>query len=573
LVAAAVLIATALRQPALLPGGPAAHGVSGSRHQTIPPVMTLAAAPDPPPAIRFEEIAAKSGLNFELHNGATGGFHQIELTLGGVAALDFDNDGCYDIFFTNGAAIPSLRKTGPQFGNRLFRGNCKLGFTDVTAKAGLAGEGYSMAAASADFDNDGFADLFVAGVKGNTLYRNLGNGRFADITQAAGIRVKDPVWAVSAGWFDYDNDGWLDLFVSNYVEWDAAREPRCGTPERQYYCHPDAYRGLPNQLFHNNRDGTFTDVSKASGIGAHIGKGMGVSFADLDSDGLTDIFVANDSVRGLLFRNTGSGRFEEIGLEAGVALTDDGRAIAGMGSDFRDLDNDGRPDLIVSGILNDSFQLFRNLGKQNAFEDMAQRTGLALSTRQLTGWSLGMVDFDNDGWKDLFFALAHLMQLDRYLGRESALPNRVYRNLEGRRLVDVSGAGLDSPAAHRGAAFADFDNDGRVDAIVSAVGAPARLYRNLSPQNHWLAFRLRGKQSNRQGLGAVIEVQLSGGRKLTNLATTTVGYASASEPLVRFGLGPSEKADRVEIRWPSGLKQRLTNVTADRIVDIIEAAP
>ena len=284
----------------------------------------FAAAPPEPPPIRFEEIAAKSGLRFELHNGEAGGFHQIELTPGGVAVLDYNNDGCTDVFFTNGAAIPSLRKTGPRFFNRLFRNNCDLTFTDVTADAGLAGDGYSTAVAAGDLDNDGFTDLFVAGVKGNKLYRNLGNGRFADATARAGLSDPNPVWAVSAGWFDYDNDGWLDLFVANYVEWDAAKEPRCGTPERQYYCHPKAYRGLPNQLFHNNRDGTFTDVSQASGIGRPIGKGMGVSFADIDGDGFTDIFVANDSVRGLLFRNQGNGNFEEIGLKLALryATTD-----------------------------------------------------------------------------------------------------------------------------------------------------------------------------------------------------------------------------------------------------------
>ena len=539
-----------------------------------------AAAPPQSPPIRFEEIAAKSGLRFELQNGEAGGFHQIELTLGGVAVLDYNNDGCDDIFFTNGAAIPSLRKTGPRFSNRLFRNNCNLTFTDATEEAELSGEGYSMAAAAGDLDNDGFTDLFVAGVKGNHLYRNLGNGRFADVTTRAGVASLDPRygprWAVSAGWFDYDNDGWLDLFVSNYVVWDADKEPRCGTPERQYYCHPDAYAGLPNQLFRNNRDGTFSDVSQASGIGRHIGKGMGVAFADMDADGFTDIFVANDSVRGLLFRNQGNGKFEEIALEAGVALRDDGHAIAGMGADFRDLDNDGKPDLLVSGILNDSFLLFRNLGGKIGFEDYAQRTGLLMSTRKLTGWSLGVYDFDNDGWKDPFFALAHLMQLDRYLGRQSALPNRIYRNIDGKRLEDVSasaGTDFQSAAAHRGAAFADFDNDGRIDVVVTAVNGPAKLFHNITAsRSHWLALRLRGVRSNRQGLGAVVHIQLADGRHLYNHATTAVGYASSSEPVVRFGLGASRVADVVEIRWPGGRLQKLTNVAADRMVDITEDA-
>ena len=532
------------------------------------------------PSIRFNEIAGKSGLHFEAHNGATGKFHQIELTGGGVGVLDYNNDGCEDIFFANGAAIPSLKKTGPEFYNRLFRNNCDMTFTDVTVEAGLAGEGYSTAVAIADFDNDGYPDIFIAGVKRNILYRNLGNGRFADVTaqaHAGGTDAKfGDMWAVSAGWLDYDNDGWLDLFVSNYVVWDPATEPRCGTPERQFYCHPREYSGLPGQLFHNNHDGTFTDVSQTSGIGRHIGKGMGVAFGDVDGDGLTDIFVANDSVRNFLFRNKGKGAFEEIGLERGVALRDDGFAIAGMGADLRDFDNDGKPDLIVSGILNDSFLLFRNLGRGGDFEEYGQRTGLLMGTRRFTGWGLGIYDFDNDGWKDLFFALSHLAQLDRYLGSDSALPNRVFRNVEGHRFEDVSeeaGPDFQKPAMNRGVAFGDFDNDGRIDAVVSVINGPAKLFRNVTEgQSHWLALRLRGRKSNREGLGAVVHAHLADGRDLYNVATTAVGFASASEPLVRFGLGPNRSVEKLEIRWPGAGFQAIANVAGDRIVDVTEEA-
>ncbi|HEY2014236.1 MAG TPA: CRTAC1 family protein, partial [Bryobacteraceae bacterium] len=517
-------------------------------------------------------------LKFVLRNGAAGQFHQIELTGGGVAALDYDNDGCTDIFFTNGAAIPSLRKTGPEFFNRLFRNRCDMTFTDVTAEAGLAGEGYSTGVAVADFDNDGFSDIFVTGVKGNHLYRNLGNGRFTDVTVHAGVSGTDPkfgkMWAVSAGWLDYDNDGWLDLFVSNYVVWDPDTEPRCGTPEKQFYCHPKTYGGLPGQLFHNNHDGTFSDVSQASGIGRHIGKGMGVAFADMDGRGLTDIFVANDSVRNFLFRNQGDGTFQEAGLEAGVALRDDGFAIAGMGADFRDFDNDGRPDLVVSGIFNDSFLLFRNLGVARGFDDYGLRTGLLMGTRQFTGWSLGMFDFDNDGWKDLFFALSHLAQADRYIGNDAVLANRVFRNTGGRGFQDVSataGPDFQRTAMHRGVAFADFDNDGRVDAVVSVVNGPVKLFHNISDSgSHWLAIRLRGRRANRQGLGAMVHVHLPDGRDLYNHATTAVGYACSSEALVRFGMGANRMAAQIEVRWPGGGTQQLGNVAADRIVDVDE---
>jgi hypothetical protein len=531
-----------------------------------------------PGPIRFEEIAHKSGLNFRLQNGATGKLHQIELMLGGVAAFDFDNDGCVDLYFTNGAAIPSLKKTGPEFYNRLYRNKCDGTFEDVTEKSGTAGEGYSIAVATADFDNDGRADIFVAGVNRNILYRNLGGGRFADVTAGAGLSGIDPqfgkMWAVSAGWLDYDNDGWLDLFVSNYVAWDAAKEPECGPREGRFYCSPEVYRGLPNQLFHNNHDGTFTDVSRSSGIAAHIGKGMGVAFADFDHDGFTDIFVANDSVRSFLFHNQGDGTFREIGVEAGVAFREDGAAIAGMGADFRDFDNDGLPDLVISGMINDGFLLFRNLPKRRLFEDFGQRSGLLRGTRQLTGWGLGMYDFDNDGWRDLFFAVSHFPALDRYIGKSAAQPNRVFRNLEGKRFEDVSaGAGPDFQGAslHHGAAFADFDNDGRIDVAVTTLEGPVKLFRNVSPAQHWLAIRLHGTRSNRQGLGAEVRVTLPDGRTLQGHATTSVGYASSSEALVRFGLGANTTVSRIEVHWPGAGTQQLTNVKADRVLDIEEA--
>src|SRR3569833_2717425 len=483
-------------------------------------------------AIRFEDVSAKAGISFRLHNGAAGKFHQIELKASGVAAFDYDGDGCADLFFANGAPIPSLHKSGPEFWNRLYRNQCDGTFVDVTENAGVAGQGYSIAAAAADYDNDGHADLFVAGVHGNTLYRNLGNGVFEDVTARAGI-VADP-WSVSAGWFDYDTDGWLDLFVVNYVDWNPATEPVCGEPAARFYCHPNKYRGLPNRLYHNNHDGTFTDVSIPSGIASHIGKGMGLAFADFDGDGFTDVFVANDSVRNFLFRNRGDGTFGEIGIEAGVAYRDDGDPIAGMGTDFRDFDNDGKPDLVVSGMINDGFLLFRNLGQRKLFENAGQRTGLLAGTRQMTGWSLVMFDFDNDGWRDLFFTASHFPALDRYLGRAPELPNRVFRNLDGRKLEDVAAqAGVDfqQSGLYHGAAFADFDNDGRVDVVVTTLDGAARLFRNVTePAGHWLAIRLRGHKANRQGLGATVRVTLADGRQLYGEATAAVGCASSRGP-------------------------------------------
>ncbi len=388
-------------------------------------ILALAAAAGGVRAqIRFEDTAGKAGLKFQLRNGATGEFHQPELMLGGVAVLDYNNDGCMDIYFTNGATMPALKKTGPEYSNRLFRNNCDGTFTDVTEKAGVAGEGYSMGVAVGDYDNDGYPDIFVAGVNRNILYHNRGDGTFEDVTEKAHLGGVDPrfgkLWSVSAAWVDVDNDGWLDLVVSNYVQWDPRLEPRCGTPEKPLYCHPSAYRDTPNQLFRNNHDGTFTDITGSSGLGAQLGKGMGLAVADYDGDGLMDIFVANDSVPNFLFHNLGHGKFEEVGMLAGVALDENGRPVAGMGADFRDFDNDGRPDLILTAMFNDTFPLFRNTGKSPAFEDDTARSGMAIATRTLTGWGVGLYDFDNDGFKDVFTANSHFPALDQYLGRIGA---------------------------------------------------------------------------------------------------------------------------------------------------------
>ena len=329
--------------------------------------------------IRFEDVAKQAGLDFQLRNGAAGDLHQIELSPGGVAAIDFDRDGCIDIFFTNGAASPSLDKSKPEFFNRLYRNDCHGKFTDVTDHAGLRGYGYSTAVAVADFDNDGYPDIFVAGVDHNILYRNQHDGTFKDVTKAAGLEGIDPthgkLWSISAGWFDADNDGWLDLFVSNYVAWNPKTEPPCGATGMRQYCHPDVYQPRPHQIFRNNHDGTFTDMTKSSGIGAVAGKGMGVVFGDYNRDGLMDVFVANDMSPNQLFENLGNFHFREVGFEAGAALGESGRVIAGMGADFRDYNNDGLPDLVVTGMVNDGYLVFANRGKPFFFEDVSVPSG------------------------------------------------------------------------------------------------------------------------------------------------------------------------------------------------------
>jgi hypothetical protein len=543
-----------------------------------------ATAPDAAPArpaseaIAFADHTAASGVVFTLANGAAGGFYLPELMPGGLAAVDVDNDECVDLFFTNGASSPAMEKSGAGFSNRLFRNQCNGTFVEISDKAGVAGAGYSMAAATGDYDNDGDADLFVAGVNRNQLLRNRGDATFEDVTERSGLTGVDSrgakPWSVAAGWFDADNDGRLDLFVVNYVKWAAAGEPRCESGGTRFYCHPDLYGRSPSQLFRNNGDGTFADISLQSGIGAHDGKGMGVAFADFNADGLADVFVTNDSMRNFLFVNRGGGRFEEMGLELGVAYGEMGRPVAGMGTHFQDVDNDGLPDIVLSAMVNDGYLLLRNTGGPDyLFDDATIASGLAQATRQLTGWGLGLIDFDNDGWRDLFTANSHFPQLSRYLGTPSPLPNSIIQNVGGGRFADVTataGEALKQARYFRGAAFGDFDRDGLVDVAVTAINAPAMLLRNTTAgAGGWIGFRLRGTRANRDGLGTKITVTLADGRTLTGSATTSVGYASSSERIVRFGLGASSVRS-VELDWPGGTRQQLQELQSGRIITVIE---
>ena len=399
-----------------------------------------------------------------------------------------------------------------------------------------------MAVAVADYDNDSDPDLFRAGVDRNLMYRNEGDGTFADMTAEAGLsgvdRLLGKLWSVSAGWFDYDSDGHLDLFVTNHLFWDPRTESQCGTAEHLLYCHPDNYWGQPNQLYRNRGDGTLEDVSRKAGIFSHVGKGMGVASGDFDRNTFPDVFVGNDSVRGFLFFKRGDGTFAERGLVFGVALREDGVAIAGMGADFRDYDEDGRPDIFVAGMINDTFLLFRIAGAELPIDDFTMLSQIALHTHQKTGWGVGVYDFDNDGHKDMFSANSHFPQLGRYLNTPAPQANSVFRNDGQGRFEDFSEtAGLRRAAYHRGAAFGDFDADGRVNAIVTALNDATLFLRNASrSSNHWLGVRLTGRRSNRDGLGASVRLFLPDGRTLHNHATTAVGYASSSERIGRSGM-------------------------------------
>lgn len=522
--------------------------------------------------IRFRDVAQSSGLRFVLENNPTPQKHMIETMAGGVAALDYNGDGLTDIFFTNGAAIPSLRKESPKYWNRLYRNNGGMKFTDVTEEAGVTGAGYSMGAAAADYNNDGKVDLFVAGVYQNILYRNLGNGKLQDVTANSGI--KSDRWSVAAGWFDYDNDGLLDLFVVNYARWTPSFNQYCGDATRnlRVYCHPKYFEPIANQLYRNRGDGTFEDVSEKSGIGRFSGRGMSVAFGDYDGDGLPDIFVTNDNLPNFLFHNRGDGTFEEVGLTAGVALLDHGRPVASMGADFRDYDNDGLPDIVVTALTGDTFPMFRNIGK-GAFQDATYASQMGPQSIRWSGWGNGLFDFNNDGAKDLFTANSHVNdKIDLFEATHYKQANRVFANIGGGKFRDVSadaGPGFDVARAHRGSAFADFNGDGKIDVVVSSLGDTAELWQNSSPDtNHWLILKLVGTRSNRDGIGARIRIGSQ-----WNQMTTAVSYASSSHFGVHFGLGPAKQVGKIEIRWPSGTVQVLNGIKSDQVLEVREPKP
>ncbi len=529
--------------------------------------------------IRFEEIADRAGVHFRTENSPTAEKHQPETMPAGIALFDYDGDGLLDIYLVNGAELPSLVKTGSKYSNRLFHNNGNGTFTDVTERAGVAGAGYGMGVAVGDYDNDGWPDLFVANVNGNQLFHNNGDGTFTDVTAKAGVggamHSGRKMWSISAGWFDYNRDGLLDLFVVNYCDWDPRYEPVCMGIDGRGYCHPKSFAPLTNTIYRNNGDGTFTDVSAETAISKVQGRGMGVAFADYDRDGWPDIFVANDNSPNLLFRNVEGKRFEEVGLQAGVAYDDDGNALAGMGVDFRDVNNDGLPDLWHTAIENETFPLYLNSGK-GSFVNAGQPSHVANLTRPMSGWSNGIVDLDNDGWKDLVVARGNVMDnIEQISGHfRYAEPNSVLRNLGNGRFEDVSttaGADFIRPAPYRGLAYGDLDNDGRIDLVVTALGGPVRIFHNVTEShNHWLLLKLTGTKSNRMGLGAEVRLTTDNGRTLYNEATTSTGYAASSDPRVHFGLGSSRIAREIEIRWPSGTRQLLHDVAVDRVLPVTE---
>jgi hypothetical protein len=539
-------------------------------------LLVVPARAQGPEGLRFRDVAGEAGLVFTHDNAPTPRKHLVETMPGGLALLDYDGDGRLDVFFTNGAELPGLAKS-PRQANRLFRNAGGLRFEDTTEAAGLRGEGYAMAAAVGDYDNDGDPDLYVAGVHRQQLYRNSG-GRFEEVAAAAGL--SSDAWIVGGGFFDYDGDGWLDLLAVTYTVWNAGMDRFCGDSARgiRVYCHPRFFEAVPLLLYRNRGDGRFEDVSAASGIARHRGRGMGLALADYDRDGRLDVYVANDKLPSFLFRNRGDATFEEAGLASGTLLPEAGQEISAMGVDFRDYDNDGWPDLSVTALAGESFPLYRNLGK-GQFQDATFRSRLASAVQARSGWANAFVDLDNDGWKDLFTANSHVNDaIDRFESRSYRETNSVFRNQGDGTFADLSTAsGLSAapPRAHRGAAFGDLDGDGRLDVVVTALGEPAELWRNESPAGHWLALRLVGSRSNRDAVGALVKLEAKGDpgwREQWNHVSPAFGYASASAGPLHFGTGRAATIDRVEIRWPSGGLSVLENVAADQLLTVREPA-
>jgi enediyne biosynthesis protein E4 len=517
-------------------------------------------------------------IDFKLDSDESPEYHAPETMAGGVAVFDYNNDGKLDIFFTNGADLKTLRKNSPKYSNRLFENDGNGHFTDVTEKAGLAGTGFDTGVAIGDYDNDGYEDIFVAGVYRNTLYHNNGDGTFTDVTAKAGLNKPDaeygPLWSVAAAWVDVNNDGLLDLVVINYLKWDYDHEPACQGYGHRDYCHPKMYKPSPSQLFLNNGDGTFRDASVEAGFRAHPGKGMGAAAADSTLDGRMDLIIPNDKLMNWFFKNKGGGKFEEAGFEENVALREDGTYISGMGVDFRDLDNDGYPDIIIVALDGETFPLYKNTGK-GSFSEVTRESGMTRLSLPMAGYSPNIADFDNDGWKDIFVSRGHVQSLASKTNLVVEQPNTVFRNLGGMKfsaLTAEAGFTALAPSRHRGSAVGDLNGDGKLDVVVTALSAPAEVWINQSPnENHWLEFKLQGTKSNRDGIGARIKLVTKSGAQYNHM-TTSCGYASSSAGPVHFGLGANASADLVEIHWPSGIVQTLRDVAADRVVVVKEAA-
>jgi len=520
----------------------------------------------------FADTAARSKIAYVTNNGFTGRKYFPQPMCGGVAILDFDDDGWMDIFFTNGSAFPEMKKTDASFHHCLLRNRKDGTFEDVTRKAGLSGEtlGYSFGAAAGDYDNDGHTDLIVTNARDNTLYHNNGDGTFTDVTAGSGLGTKPAgTLSVQAAWIDFDNDGLLDLVISDYTVWTPQMDRRCARGDQEMYCTPKTYADVPQRLYRNRGGGKFEDVTEESGFGKAPGKGMGIAIADVNNDGRLDVFIANDTAKNLLFLNQGGGHFQEAGLLFGVAYNENGTTVSGMGSDLKDIDNDGWPDIFYNDLMGQIWGLFRNRGGKS-FQYVSPAWKIARLSAPYSGWGGGFVDYDNDGWKDLFSANGDVDNLTA----SSPQHDTLFRNMEGKEFSDIStqmGADFLRIGYQRGSAFADLNNDGFPDIVVtSLLQKPRILMNSAATGNHWLLVEPTGSRSNRDGIGAKLKLTTASGRTLYSHVTPSGGFLSSNDRRVHFGLGPEIEIRSLEILWPSGTIQTLTDIKSDRILHVNE---
>lgn len=549
-------------------------GQTGKSYDTGEIKRPATTAPQFPSPVTFTDITKQTGIEFR-HNASPTAIKYLPETMGaGVGLIDFDRDGLLDIFFTNGAAIEEKMpreakpdKTDKKFWNRLYRQKKDGAFEDVTEKAGVKGAGYSFGTAVGDVDRDGFADLLVTHYGGATLYRNKGDGTFEDWTKKAGVNVDG--WATSAGFFDYDKDGRLDIFIARYLIWDfELGKIVCGDPRPglRAYCHPDNFKPTTNVLLHQKADGTFEDVSEKAGIAETKTKALGVAFADFDDDGWTDVFVANDNFEQQLFRNKGDGAFEDVALPAGAAFDERGKRFAGMGVDAADYDQDGRQDVIITALSNETYPLYRNAGEMS-FDYVTQSSGVAQITILGAGWGIKWFDADNDGRRDVIVAQSHVLdtieKTTAFLKYKQA-PLLMRNTAKG--FQDIShGAGeaFTRDLSARGLAVGDLDNDGDMDVVIAQTDGAPVILKNNGTKNRWLGLDLRGEKSAPMGEGArVIVTDDKGGRQIFDVSCSG-SYLSSNDSRLIVGLGTAS-AKSIEIRWSSGKAQKLENPEVDR---------
>lgn len=524
-------------------------------------------------AITYRDVAGNADFNYKSNNDYSERKFFPQPMCGGVAIFDFDNDGSQDIFFTNGAKLPELKKTDPSFYSCLLRNMGNEKFTDVTEKAGLLGANldFSFGVATGDYDNDGDADLFICNAGPNAFYRNNGDGTFTDITEGSGFDAKPKdLLSVAAAWFDADNDGLLDLVVSQYTFWNPVTDKPCFMADGQeFYCNPQTVVSVPHTLYRNLGNGKFQDITKEAGFSTALGKGMGIGIADFNHDGWMDVFIANDTVQNFLYMNQGQGLFEEVSLFYGVAYNAEAARVSGMGADVKDFNNDSWTDIFYNNLQNQIHALFQNQ-EGEYFDYVSPGTNVANLSRRFSGWSNGFIDYDNDGWKDIYSANGDV----DYIGANSAQNDTMLKNIDGRSFVDASptlGTDFMRKGFQRGSGFGDLNGDGFLDIVVTSLNEKPRILINSGDNgNHWILLDLVGTSSSRDAIGASVKVVTESGRELYNHLSTSVGFMSTSDKRVHIGLGKESKIESLEIRWPSGKNQVLNTVKIDAVNKITE---